>query len=140
VGGVHGGLVGPSRVERAASVAAEANQQRWCLVTQLGMDFDAATLIVAPSPSVHARQTSAWAALRNLPRRGTQCAVLLELIMAAGDAGMSDEELHQASGILRQSICARRRDLRPFLTEAARRDEVHGMTCWRRKTAEEMAA
>jgi hypothetical protein len=109
-------------------------------MTQLGIDFDLATLTVAPSPTIAAKQTSAWAALANLPRRGTQCAILLELITAAGERGLSDEELHRASGIKRQSICARRKDLGSLITAAARRDETSGqtpMTCWRRQTAEE---
>lgn len=108
--------------------------------TQIDMDFDAATLTVAPSPTPTARQTSAWAALANLPRRGTQCAILLDLITAAGDDGMSDEELNRASGIKRQSICARRRDLSPFIMAALRRDTAHGtpMTCWRRRRPLEM--
>lgn len=106
------------------------------------MDFDGATLTVAPSPHVQARQTSAWAALANLPRRGTQCAILLELITAAGEIGMSDEELHRASGIKRQSICARRRDLAPFIMASPIRDEQSGttpMTRWRRRRPMEMA-
>jgi hypothetical protein len=109
---------------------------------QLGIDWDAASLTVAPSRHLAARETSALAAAANLPRRGTQCAQVLELITQAGDVGMSDEELRQASGLLRQTICARRRDLAVFLTKADRRHERPGqtsMTRWRRKTAEEMA-
>lgn len=105
--------------------------------------LDVNALTVAPSPYREARQTSADAAVANHPVRGAQNARILALITAAGDAGMSDEELRQATGYPRSSICARRGDLRAFLTPATRRGEsIFGrpMVCWRRRTAAEMAS
>ncbi len=90
-------------------------------MTQPQLDFDAATLTVAPSAHLVARETSALAAAANVPARATQNARILELITAAGADGMSDAELAACTGYLRASICARRRDLAPFITVGARR-------------------
>lgn len=112
-------------------------------MTQQPFDFDAAALVIAPSPCLGARETSALAAVANLPHRATQNARLLALITAAGDAGMSDAELQQATGYCRATICARRGDLRAFLTAGTRRAvSPYGktMTTWRRRTATEMEA
>ena len=112
-------------------------------MTQPAFDFDAATLTVAPSAFLEARETSALAAVENLPHRATQNARILALITAAGDAGLSDAEIQQATGYCRATICARRGDLRAFLTAGQRRAvSPYGkaMTTWRRKTAAEMEA
>jgi len=104
---------------------------------------DPSSLVVAPSPHPQARETSALAAVQAQKARAGHNARVLELITAAGDAGMSDEEIRRATGLSRQSICLRRFDLRDFLTPAARRDVSPAnrpMTCWRRKTAAEMAS
>lgn len=113
---------------------------------QLSMDwgglFAAEALTVAPSAHVTARETSALAAVANSPARASQNARVLELLTAAGDAGLSDHELHVMTGYSRQTICVRRFDLRDLLTPAARRatsPSGRTMTCWRRKTAAELA-
>lgn len=110
---------------------------------QLALDFDQAALTVAPSPFLEARETSALAAVANLPLRTTQNTQVLALISAAGADGMSDAEIQAATGLPRQTICLRRHDLRAFLTPAVRRAQSpygRAMTCWRRKTAAEMAS
>lgn len=106
-------------------------------------DFDQAALTVAPSPFLQARETSALAAVANVPHRATQNARILALITAAGPAGMSDVDIQDATGFCRATICARRGDLRAFLTPADRRGVSpfgRSMTAWRRKTAAEMEA
>lgn len=110
---------------------------------QPAFDFEPATLTVAPSPHVEARETSALAAVANVPHRASQNARILDLITAAGEAGMSDAEIANATGYCRATICARRGDLAPFLMVAARRDVSpfgRSMSCWRRRTAAEMEA
>lgn len=110
---------------------------------QFALDFDQAALTVAPSPFIEARETSALAAVENLPHRATQNARVLDLITLAGDAGMSDAEIQSATGYSRQTICLRRHDLRAFLVPAARRAVSpfgRSMTCWRRRKAAEMEA
>ena len=104
--------------------------------------FDPHMSVVAPSVHVAARETSALAAVAQQPVRGKQNAELLALIAAAGDAGMSDREIQQATGWLRQTICVRRFDCRAFLTAADRRDTTGktAMTCWRRKRPDELEA
>lgn len=112
-------------------------------VSQLGLDFDAQTLTVAPSPSMAARETSALSAVSNQPHRGTQNDVILRLITASGRDGMSDYEIQRATGYERSTICARRRDLQSYLTAASRRGKSpfgKVMTCWRRKTEAEIEA
>lgn len=89
-------------------------------MTQYPLNFDCASVVVAPSASVLARETSALAGVENLPRRATQNARILMLIRAAGETGLSDLELHRATGISRQSICVRRFDLRTLLEPAGR--------------------
>ncbi len=112
-------------------------------MTQQPFDFDQAALTVAPSPFIEARETSALAAVANVPHRSRQNEQVLALITAAGADGMSDAEIQQATGLPRQTICLRRYDLRAFLTAARRRAVSpfgRAMTCWRRKTAAEMEA
>lgn len=107
----------------------------------LGERFDSRTLVIAPSPHAAARETSALAAVSVQPLRGKQNTVILKLITAAGPDGMSDDELHRATGYLRATICARRHDLAGFITAGVRRamsPSGRPMTTWRRKTAEEM--
>ena len=108
---------------------------------QLALDFDQSALTVAPSPHLAARETSALAAVENLPHRATQNTRILALLTAAGPAGMSDAEIARATGYCRATICARRGNLARFLTVADRRDVSpfgRSMTCWRRRTAAEM--
>lgn len=85
--------------------------------------FDARAMAVAPSPHREARETSALAAIENAQtsRKAIQCARVLDLIRAAGEQGISDIELHRATGFSRASICARRGfDLRTLLEPAGR--------------------
>jgi hypothetical protein len=110
---------------------------------QLPFNFDPGALTVAPSPFLEARETSALAAVANVPHRSRQNEQVLALITAAGAAGMSDAEIQQATGLTRQTICLRRHDLRAFLTPATRRAVSpfgRPMCTWRRKTAAEMEA
>lgn len=86
-------------------------------MTQLSM-FDPQALTIAPSRYPAARQTSALAAVANLPRKATQNYHILNLITAAGETGISDLELHRATGYLRQTICVRRYDLRSQILPA----------------------
>lgn len=112
-------------------------------MTQPLLDFDVSTLTVAPSPHPAARETSALAAVANLPRRATQNAQVLVLITAAGASGLSDEELRQATGIPRHVLTLRRHDLRTLITVADRRavsPSGRAMCCWRRRTDAEMEA
>lgn len=105
--------------------------------------FESTSLVVAPSPHLAARETSALAAVENLPHRATQSARILALITEAGAAGMSDAELARVTGYCRSAICARRGDLAPFLAVAARRDVSpfgRSMCCWRRRSPAEMEA
>lgn len=85
--------------------------------------FDPSSMAIAPSPHVEARETSALAAIENTAttRRGKQNTAILLLIRAAGPVGISDLELHRATGIPRSSICARRGyDLRSLIEPAGR--------------------
>lgn len=70
-------------------------------------------------------------------QRATQNATILRLITEAGDAGLSDHELHVMTGYGRATICARRGfDLAPLLEPAVRRalsPSGRPMTCWRRR-------
>ena len=116
-------------------------------MTQQRLDWSAvepSALVVAPSVHPQARETSAIAAVINAPDRATQSARILRLITEAGEVGMSDCEIERATGYSRATICARRGfDLRPFLVPASRRDvspSGRPLTCWRRKTADEMEA
>lgn len=106
--------------------------------------FEASALVVAPSPHLAARETSALAAVENLPQRATQSARILALITEAGSAGMSDAELARATGYTRASICARRGfDLARFLKPGTRRAQSPSgrpMTTWVRRSAAEMEA
>jgi len=97
-------------------------------------EFDPHGLTIAPSVSPAARETSALAAVENLPRKATQCETVLRLITAAGETGISDLELQRASGMLRSSLCARRRDLASLIEPAGTRYTAHGRSyCrWRR--------
>ena len=85
--------------------------------------FDPSSMAIAPSPHRDARETSALAAIENTAttRRGKQNTAILLLIRAAGEIGISDLELHRATGIPRSSICARRGyDLRTLIEQAGR--------------------
>jgi hypothetical protein len=111
------------------------------MTPKFDFDLDQHSLVVAPSAHLEARETSAMAALAAQPFRGSQCATLLKLIEAAGEAGMSDPEIARALGWPRATICIRRHDLRAFLIPATRRAKSeHGRwcVCWRKKTIAEM--
>jgi hypothetical protein len=99
--------------------------------------FDPKSVTVAPSRHVQSRQTSAAAALANLPRKGSQNEMVLGLITDAGDRGLSDRELHQMTGISRQTLCVRRFDLKELIEPADTRDQdpiTHRQfTRWRRR-------
>lgn len=110
---------------------------------QIGLDFtvDVNALVVAPSQYPQARETSALAAVSAQKTRSADNVRVLAVITAAGDQGMSDEEIRQATGLSRQSICLRRFDLRAFLIPATRRAKSpagKAMTCWRRRHDDEM--
>lgn len=90
----------------------------------LNFDADPQTVVVAPSCFPQARETSAMAAIQVQPKRVTQNTQLLELLKTAGDRGLSDLEIQQVTGWLRQSICARRRDCRSLMTKAETRQIV----------------
>jgi hypothetical protein len=67
---------------------------------------------VAPSKDVHARETSALAAVGNHPFRVTQNQRLTELLRSRSDfGGMSDPEIQRVTGWERSTICARRADV-----------------------------
>lgn len=111
------------------------------LLDLLDAPYATSSLTIAPSVYPQARETSALAAVENLPARGKQNALVLQLITAAGEAGMSDPELEQATGLSRASICLRRHDLRAFLRPAERRAKSKSgrlCVCWRRATKDEM--
>lgn len=97
--------------------------------------FDPQSLVVAPSAHPAARETSALAAVENVSRRATQCTRLLLLIRAAGSQGISDLEMHRATGFPRATICARRGwDMRSLLEPAGRYTDplTHRSYCrWR---------
>lgn len=81
-------------------------------------------MAVAPSPHRQAKETSAIAAIENAQtkRKADQNTRILLLIRAAGEQGISDIELHRATGIPRASICARRGyDLRTLIKPATER-------------------
>ncbi len=81
-------------------------------------------LAVAPSPHREARETSALAAIENTStsRRAVQNTRILSLLNAAGSIGLSDIEIHRATGYPRSSICARRGfDLKSLIEPAAER-------------------
>lgn len=93
-------------------------------------------LTVAPSAFLPARETSALAAVDNVPRKGTQNATVLHFITAAGSRGLSDRELERLTGYLRSTICARRGDLAGLLEPADTRDLTNPhrpQTRWRRR-------
>lgn len=103
--------------------------------------FDPRAMAVAPSPHVQARETSALAAIENATtsRKAKQCTAILLLIRAAGELGISDIELHRATGFPRSSICARRGyDLRTLIEPAAERytdpKSKRTFTRWRLKS------
>jgi len=104
--------------------------------------WDTHGLTIAPSVHPAARETSALAAVGNQPARATQNTHVLALITAAGEVGISDPELEKATGYSRQTLCARRGDLKSFWTPAATRYRDMGQTYtrWRRKTESEMAS
>jgi len=102
--------------------------------------FDPRAMTVAPSEHREARETSALAAIENaqLGRKANQNARILALLKSAGTMGMSDLELHRATGYPRQTICLRRFDLKSILEPAGRyRDErtKRQYTRWRVKGA-----
>ena len=101
------------------------------------LEFDAHAVTIAPSVHPAARETSALAAAENLPRKGSQNAEVLRVITAAGADGLSDPEMARLTGLSRQTLCARRHDLRSLLEPAARRYRHFGRwcVCWRRVTS-----
>lgn len=113
-------------------------------MTQRGFDFtgpaifDPRAMAVAPSEHLEARETSALAAIENatLGRKANQNARILALLKSAGDVGLSDIELHRATGYPRQTICLRRFDLKSLLEPAGRYQDEHTKrqyTRWRVK-------
>lgn len=107
---------------------------------QRGFNWDAVdpgALVVAPSVHPQARETSALAAAANIPDRATQNATILRLIALAGEAGLSDHELHVMTGFSRATICARRGfDLAPLIQPGSRRamsPSNRPMTTWVRR-------
>lgn len=105
---------------------------------QMPLDFDAAVLLVAPSPHPAARQTSARAALATAPAKARKSAELLRLLSAAGASGMTDPEIARATGWPRQTVCSTRNAVRSLLEPSgARRPSEYGHACvvWRRRTA-----
>lgn len=103
--------------------------------------FDPTSMAIAPSKDRQARETSALAAIENTAtsRRANQNTKLLLLIRAAGEQGISDIELHRATGFPRATICARRGwDLKSLIEPAGRYtdDRTHrSYTRWRVKGA-----
>lgn len=119
-------------------------------MSQQGFDFigafhfDPKSSAVAPSPHLEARETSALAAFENaqLGRKATQNARVLTLLKAAGATGLSDLELHRATGYPRQTLCLRRYDLRALLEPAGRYQDEHTKrqyTRWRVKNIETLS-
>ena len=104
--------------------------------------WDPRALTIAPSQHPAARQTSALAAVGNQPARAKQNTHVLALITAAGEVGISDPELERATGYSRQTLCARRGDLKSLWMPAATRYRDMGQTYtrWRRKTESEMTS
>lgn len=106
--------------------------------------FDPRAMAVAPSEHREARETSALAAIENaaLGRKANQNARILALLNAAGKVGLSDLELHRATGYPRSTICARRGfDLKSLIEAAPTRHQddytKRSYTRWRVKgTAE----
>lgn len=87
------------------------------------LPFDPSAACVAPSEHLEARETSALAAIENAQtgRKAIQNTKILNLIRAAGEQGISDIEIHRATGYPRASICARRGyDLRTLIEPAGR--------------------
>jgi hypothetical protein len=105
-------------------------------MTQFPLDFDPSSLVIAPSRYPQSRETSALAAVANHPKRSGQNARVLEVITAAGEAGLSDPEIARVTGLQRQTICVRRHDLRSLLEPATRRYKHFGRwcQCWKVKT------
>ena len=99
--------------------------------------FDPTAMAIAPSPHPEAKETSALAAIENAQtsRKAVQNTRILSLIRAAGDTGISDLELHRATGYPRSSICARRGyDLKTLIEPAGRYQDAHtkrSYTRWR---------
>lgn len=117
-------------------------------MSQQGFDFtspfqfDPKAMAVAPSEHREARETSALAAMENaaMGRKANQNARILSLLKAAGDVGLSDLELHRATGYPRQSICGRRHDLRSLLEPSGRYTDPttkRSYTRWRVKVGVE---
>jgi hypothetical protein len=102
--------------------------------------FDPSVMAVAPSPHRDAKETSALAAIENAQtsRKAVQSAMVLSLIRAAGEGGISDIEIHRATGLPRSSICARRGwDLRTLIEPSGHRyvddKSKRSYTRWRLK-------
>jgi hypothetical protein len=116
------------------------------MAAQLALDWNAidpSGLVVAPSVYPQARETSAIAGVMAGKERSADNARLLALITAAGETGMSDQEIREATGWERQTICLRRFDLRRFLIPGSRRAKSlsgRPMCTWRRRNSDEMEA
>lgn len=111
---------------------------------QLPIDWDAVeeprALTVAPSPFPQARETSAIAAVAAQATRATKATRLLDLVRAAGPAGLSDPEIARATGWPRSTVCSVRNAVRSRLRPTGeRRASEWGQpcTCWRLATTEE---
>lgn len=116
-------------------------------MSQQGFDFtspfqfDPKAMAVAPSEHREARETSALAAMENaaMGRKANQNARILALLKAAGEIGLSDIEIHRATGYPRQTICLRRFDLKSLLEPAGRYQDAHTKrqyTRWKLKGGE----
>lgn len=100
-----------------------------------GVTHRPVTVTAARSHHLLASHHSAMAGLEAAKSAANKAAKLLQLITAAGDAGMSDHEIHLATRWPRQTICGVRNSVRIFLTAGARRGQSPynpklGMTCW----------
>ena len=109
---------------------------------QIDWSTDVNTVTVAPSPFAEARETSALAGVAAGKKAGATCALMLQLITEAGEAGISDPELADILKLPRASVCARRNEIRLWLWPSARRvPSPYGRLCvaWRRATEAEVA-
>ena len=92
---------------------------------------------------MEARQTSAEAAIQAAPSAMGKAVQLLALIDAAGEAGISDPEIHRITKWPRSTICSVRNSVRVFLRPSGRKvksEYGEPCTCWRRATVAEMVA
>ncbi|NOX55978.1 MAG: hypothetical protein GXP27_16350 [Planctomycetes bacterium] len=70
-------------------------------------------LLERDRPAPHNRtETSRVAAARVRPAAGTKRAIVLEAVLAAGDAGATIDEIVQVTGLLTQTVCGRINELK----------------------------